>query len=89
LPAPSPQIPTCTMLSRAHKSNICALMLHSFDHLVSTSNDPMIGFQVHERPCDAPSVFGAVSAKPVAAGPDDDADGEPEDEYDTRGVQLR
>ncbi len=64
-------------------------MLHSFGHLVSASDDPMTGFRVRERPGDAPSVFTAVGAKPVAAGPDDDADGEPEDEDDTRGVRLR
>jgi hypothetical protein len=62
---------------------------HSFGHLVSASNDPMTGFRVRERPGDAPSVFTAVGAVPVAGGPDDDADGEPEDEYDTHGVRLR
>ncbi|KAI9508815.1 WD40-repeat-containing domain protein, partial [Russula earlei] len=81
LSAPAPQIPPRATLSQAHDSNVWALVFHPLGHLlVSASNDHTTRFWARERPGDAASVFAHGGAKPAAAAPDDDADGEQEDE---------
>ena len=81
--APAPQIPPRATLSQAHDSNVWALTFHPLGHLlVSASNDHTTRFWARERPGDAASVFAPGGAKPAAAGPDDDADGDQYDEDD-------
>jgi polyadenylation factor subunit 2 len=83
LSAPAPQIPPRATLSQAHDSNVWALTFHPLGHLlVSASNDHTTRFWARERPGDAASVFAAGGAKPAAAAPDDDADGDQYDEDD-------
>jgi polyadenylation factor subunit 2 len=87
LSAPAPQIPPRATLSQAHDSNVWALTFHPLGYLlVSASNDHTTRFWARERPGDAASVFAPGGAKPVAAGPDDDADGEAEDGDDVLTV---
>jgi WD domain, G-beta repeat len=81
--APAPQIAPRATLSQAHDSNVWALAFHPLGHLlVSASNDHTTRFWARERPGDAASVFAPGGAKPAAAGPDDDADGDQYDEDD-------
>jgi len=87
LSAPAPQIPPRATLFQAHDSNVWALTFHPLGHLlVSASNDHTTRFWARERPGDAASVFAPGGAKPAAAGPDDDAYGEAEDEDDVLAV---
>jgi len=79
--------PPRATLSQAHDSNVWALTFHPLGHLlVSASNDHTTRFWARERPGDAASVFAPGGAKPAAAGPDDDAYGEAEDEDDALAV---
>jgi hypothetical protein len=48
--------------------------------LVSASNGHMTRFLARKGPSDALSVLAPGDAKPTAAGPDDNADGEAEDD---------
>ncbi|KAN0109792.1 WD40-repeat-containing domain protein [Russula decolorans] len=83
LSAPAPQVPPRATLSQAHDSNVWALAFHPLGHLlVSASNDHTTRFWARERPGDAASVFAPGGAKPAAAAPDDDADGDQYDEDD-------
>ena len=83
LSAPAPQIPPRATLSQAHDSNVWAMAFHPLGHLlVSASNDHTTRFWARERPGDAASSFAPGGAKPAAAAPDDDADGDQYDEDD-------
>jgi hypothetical protein len=56
-------------------------MLHPLSHqLVSASNGHMARFLARKGPSDPSSVLAPGDAKPTAAGPDDNADGESEDD---------
>ena len=81
---PPRKCPPPATLSQAHDLNICALTFHPFGHLLySASNDHTTRFCARKRPGDDASVFAPGSAKPAAASPDDDADGDQDEEGDS------
>jgi hypothetical protein len=69
--------PTRNALPSAGLKRLCSDI--PLGHLISASNDHTTHFRVREHPGDAASIFVPGGAKPAAAAPDDNADG---DQYD-------